>query len=90
MCVGAYTVQTDDARTHVACAAYTAPTLACIAEGVDILPPQPTELVAEDIMDSSFVLKWAAKEFREEGSLAEEERDTPPITNFSVNVTLVK
>ena len=34
MCVGSYTVQTDDARSHVSCAAYTAATLVCIAEGV--------------------------------------------------------
>ena len=34
MCLGQYTVQTDDARSHVSCSAYTAPTLVCIAEGV--------------------------------------------------------
>ena len=34
MCTGAYTVQTDDARSQISCAAYTAPTLVCIAEGV--------------------------------------------------------
>jgi hypothetical protein len=34
MCVGEYTVQTDDVRTHISCSAYTAPTLACIAEGI--------------------------------------------------------
>ena len=34
MCTGSYTVQTDDARSQISCAAYTAPTLVCIAEGV--------------------------------------------------------
>ena len=34
MCIGSYTVQTDDVRSQVSCAAYTAPTLVCIAEGV--------------------------------------------------------
>lgn len=34
MCVGEYTVQTDDVRTHLSCGGYTAPTLACIAEGI--------------------------------------------------------
>ena len=34
MCTGSYTIQTDDARSQISCAAYTAPTLVCIAEGV--------------------------------------------------------
>jgi hypothetical protein len=34
MCIGEYTLQTDDVRTHISCSAFTAPTLACIAEGV--------------------------------------------------------
>ena len=34
MCVGEYNMQTDDIRTHIACSEFTAPTLACIAEGV--------------------------------------------------------
>ena len=34
MCVGEYTMQTDDVRTHLSCGAFTAPTLACIAEGI--------------------------------------------------------
>ena len=37
MCIGEYTVQTEDVRTHISCSAYTAPTLACIAEGVSEL-----------------------------------------------------
>ena len=34
MCIGSYSVQTDDVRSQVSCSAYTAPTLVCIAEGV--------------------------------------------------------
>lgn len=34
MCSGEYTVQTDDVRSHLACGSFTAPTLACIAEGI--------------------------------------------------------
>ncbi len=34
MCVGEYSTHTDDARSHVACSPFTAPTLACIAEGI--------------------------------------------------------
>ena len=34
MCIGDYTLQSDDVRTHLSCGAYTAPTLACIAEGI--------------------------------------------------------
>ena len=34
MCVGEYTTKTDALKSHISCSAYTAPTLACIAEGV--------------------------------------------------------
>ena len=34
LCRGEYTVQTDNIKTHFSCAAYTAPTLACIAAGI--------------------------------------------------------
>ena len=34
MGVGEYTEQTDDVRTHLSCGSFTAPTLACISEGV--------------------------------------------------------
>jgi hypothetical protein len=41
MCVGEYNEHSDDARTHVSCSAYTAPTLACIAEGISELVEFP-------------------------------------------------
>lgn len=34
MCYGQYTMKTDEIRTHISCNAYTAPTLACINEGI--------------------------------------------------------
>ena len=90
MCVGAYTIQTDDVRTHISCAAYTAPTLACIAEGVNILPPQPTELSAINVTDSSFILTWSADPYRNDQDVADEVRDTPPVEKFVVNATIVR
>ena len=34
LCRGQYTVQTDSIKTQFSCAAYTAPTLACISAGI--------------------------------------------------------
>ncbi|TRY80837.1 hypothetical protein TCAL_04329 [Tigriopus californicus] len=58
MCSGAYTRRSDALKTHLACSQYTAPTLACIAEGISILPGRPEELEAVDLGSNSFTLKW--------------------------------
>jgi hypothetical protein len=78
MCVGEYTEQTDDVRTHLSCGAFTAPTLACISEGVDTLPSRPARLDAENITDTSILLRWSL-----------DENSITPIEYFNINLTLI-
>ena len=58
MCYGEYNVHDDDARSHVACNTFTAPTLACIAEGINILPARPEELEVTRVTESDLTLEW--------------------------------
>ena len=97
MCVGQYTMQTDDVRTHLSCGSFTAPTLACIAEGIgkilkritstffntfsifpDTLPSRPAVLDAENVTDTSFILRWS-----------HDQNSVNPVTHYKINVTLV-
>ncbi len=57
MCVGEYTVQTDDVRTHISCSAYTAPTLACIAEGISELLISFVVVVDDDVVEIVVVVE---------------------------------
>ena len=49
-CAGRYTLTT--ALEHVICLDYATPTLACIAEGIETLPPPPREVTAEALNSS--------------------------------------
>ena len=71
MCYGEYSVHNDDARSHVACNTFTAPTLACIAEGVNILPARPEELEVTRVTESDLTLEWRIPRTRTEGSRAD-------------------
>ena len=48
-CVGKYTLTT--AFQHAVCLDYAGPILACIAQGVEILPHQPKDVIAEEISE---------------------------------------
>jgi len=58
LCRGEYTVQTDLLKSHFSCAAHTAPTLACIAAGIDLLPGPPREMSATALNASAIEVKW--------------------------------
>eukprot|EP00092_Neocalanus_flemingeri_P093803 GFUD01119242.1.p1 GENE.GFUD01119242.1~~GFUD01119242.1.p1 ORF type:complete len:1460 (+),score=180.34 GFUD01119242.1:219-4598(+) len=58
LCRGEYTVQTDNIKSMFSCSAYTAPTLACIAAGIETLPKQPQGFSAEALNDTSIRLHW--------------------------------
>ncbi|KAK7792924.1 hypothetical protein R5R35_008001 [Gryllus longicercus] len=59
VCRGEYTVITDNIKTHFSCAAYTEPTLACIAEGVELLPSPPEDVEAAPLTEHSLNVSWA-------------------------------
>ncbi|XP_015790397.1 Ig-like and fibronectin type-III domain-containing protein 1 [Tetranychus urticae] len=57
VCVGNFTLTT--VTDHFACMDYAAPLLACIAEGVLTLPPQPKEVSAEPASPTEILIKWS-------------------------------
>lgn len=77
LCRGQYTLQTDNIKTLFSCAAYTAPTLACIADGIQTLPRMPQDFSATVVNSSSLRVSWMP-EGKERGSLT---------ARYQVNVT---
>jgi hypothetical protein len=57
VCVGNFSLTT--VLDHYTCMQFTAPVLACIAEGIQILPPQPQDVVIEPISDSQVNVSWS-------------------------------
>lgn len=57
VCVGNFTLTT--VLDHFTCMQYTAPVLACIAEGVSTLPPQVQEVTIDPMSSSELLVKWS-------------------------------
>ncbi|XP_068081772.1 Ig-like and fibronectin type-III domain-containing protein 2 [Anabrus simplex] len=76
VCRGEYTMITDNIKTHFSCSAYTEQTLACIAEGVELLPSPPENVEVESLTEHSLRVSWQAPLENPEG-----------ITEYVVNVT---
>ncbi|CAG0886259.1 unnamed protein product [Darwinula stevensoni] len=76
VCRGEYTVHTDDVRTHFSCSIYTPRILACIAEGVEVLPGPPLNMEVLSQSDSELKVTWSRP--RVEGA---------GIDHFEVNLT---
>lgn len=79
VCRGEYTVITDNIKTHFSCAAYTEQTLACIVEGIELLPSQPLDVEVTPLTDRSFGVEW-----KPPFNLAEN------LTEYIVNVTMLQ
>ncbi|XP_063243751.1 Ig-like and fibronectin type-III domain-containing protein 1 isoform X2 [Bacillus rossius redtenbacheri] len=79
VCRGEYTTITDNIKTHFSCSAYTEQTLACIMEGVEILPSPPRDLEVEAASDSSLKVSWRAPE-----------TNARTVTAYLVNVTALQ
>ncbi|RWS04782.1 Ig-like and fibronectin type-III domain-containing protein C25G4.10-like protein, partial [Dinothrombium tinctorium] len=56
VCVGNFSLST--VADHFICMDYAAPILACIAEGVQTLPPQPKNVIVEPISKSELLVRW--------------------------------
>ncbi|XP_054159728.1 Ig-like and fibronectin type-III domain-containing protein 2 [Oppia nitens] len=55
-CAGKYSLTT--ALEHITCLDYATPTLSCIAEGMQILPPPPRDVIVEVTSPSQILVKW--------------------------------
>lgn len=58
VCRGEYTVITDNIKTHFSCSAYTEQTLACIVEGIELLPSTPEDVEVEPLTENSLKVSW--------------------------------
>ncbi|KAL1122201.1 hypothetical protein AAG570_003606, partial [Ranatra chinensis] len=79
VCRGEYTVITDNIKTHFSCSAYTDQTLACIVEGIEILPSSPIDVDVIPLTDTSFAVEWGAPF-----------SNPDTVTEYTVNVTMLR
>lgn len=56
VCVGNFTLTT--VTDHFTCMNYAAPVLACIAEGIETLPPQPEDVAIEPLSTTELKISW--------------------------------
>ena len=59
LCRGEYRQQTNSIKSLFSCAPYTAPTLACIAAGIETLPARPDKFAVESVNDTAIRVEWA-------------------------------
>ncbi|XP_075234927.1 Ig-like and fibronectin type-III domain-containing protein 1 [Lycorma delicatula] len=78
VCRGEYTMITDNIKTHFSCSAYTEQTLACIVEGIEILPSAPVDVYVEPKSDKSMNISWSPPF-----------SSTPTVSDYIVNVTML-
>lgn len=75
VCVGDYDLST--VIQHYSCMNYTVPTLACITEGLEILPGPPQELVVQPISSNELRVSWSPPS------------QSVPVSNYLINVTKI-
>ncbi|XP_030759730.1 Ig-like and fibronectin type-III domain-containing protein 1 isoform X2 [Sitophilus oryzae] len=79
VCRGEYTAITENIKTHFSCSAYTEQTLACIMEGIEILPGPPQNVEVEPMTEQSLRIEWTLPHANAE-----------TITEYTVNVTALR
>ncbi|GFG31451.1 hypothetical protein Cfor_07805, partial [Coptotermes formosanus] len=79
VCRGEYTVITDNIKTHFSCSAYTEETLACIVEGIEILPSRPENVEVEVLTEKSVKVSWTPPS-----------QNPETIVDYVVNVTMLR
>ena len=75
VCVGNFTLST--VTDHFVCMDYAAPMLACIAEGIQTLPPPPEDVIVEPVSSSELTVKW----------FNPEKAPIAPTDSYHINVT---
>nr|CAI5827663.1 unnamed protein product [Callosobruchus analis] len=59
VCRGEYTAITDNIKTHFSCSTYTEQTLACIVEGIELLPSPPEYIEVDALTESTLRVEWS-------------------------------
>ncbi|XP_012543960.1 Ig-like and fibronectin type-III domain-containing protein 1 isoform X2 [Bombyx mori] len=79
VCRGEFTPVTDNIKTHYSCASYMEKTLACIVEGIELLPSPPEDVEVEPLNEKQLNVSW---------NPPVQNADT--ITEYIVNVTTLR
>ncbi|XP_061379093.1 Ig-like and fibronectin type-III domain-containing protein 2 isoform X2 [Danaus plexippus] len=79
VCRGEYSPVTDNIKTHYSCAASMDKTLACIVEGIELLPSQPEDVEVEPLNEKQLNVSWNPPT-----------ENTESVTEYIVNVTTLR
>lgn len=58
VCRGEFTPVTDNIKTHYSCASYMEKTLACIVEGIELLPSPPEDVEVDPLNEKQLNVSW--------------------------------
>ncbi|XP_046969114.1 Ig-like and fibronectin type-III domain-containing protein 2 isoform X1 [Vanessa cardui] len=79
VCRGEYSPVTDNIKTHYSCAASMEKTLACIVEGIELLPSPPEDVEVEPLNEKQLNVSWSPPTENAES-----------VTEYIVNVTTLR
>ncbi|KAL0821463.1 hypothetical protein ABMA28_004934 [Loxostege sticticalis] len=79
VCRGEFTPVTDNIKTHYSCASYMEKTLACIVEGIELLPSPPEEVEVEPLNEKQLNVSWNPPI-----------ENTDTVTEYVINVTTLR
>ncbi|KAJ0174849.1 hypothetical protein K1T71_009957 [Dendrolimus kikuchii] len=79
VCRGEFTPVTDNIKTHYSCASYMEKTLACIVEGIELLPSPPEDVEVEPVSEKQLNVSWTPPV-----------ENSDSVTEYLVNVTTLK
>ncbi|XP_026741674.1 Ig-like and fibronectin type-III domain-containing protein 2 isoform X2 [Trichoplusia ni] len=79
VCRGEFTPVTDNIKTHYSCASYMEKTLACIVEGIELLPSPPEDVEVEPLNEKQLNVSWNPPI-----------ENTDSVTEYVVNVTTLR
>ncbi|XP_068617615.1 Ig-like and fibronectin type-III domain-containing protein 2 [Battus philenor] len=79
VCRGEFTPVTDNIKTHYSCATYMEKTLACIVEGIELLPSPPEDVEVEALNEKQLNVSWSPPV-----------ENTETVTEYVVNVTTLR
>lgn len=79
VCRGEYSPVTDNIKTHYSCAASMEKTLACIVEGIELLPSPPEDVEVEPLNEKQLNVSWYPPTENAES-----------VTEYVVNVTTLR
>ncbi|CAK1550359.1 unnamed protein product [Leptosia nina] len=79
VCRGEFTPVTDNIKTHYSCASYMERTLACIVEGIELLPSPPEDVEVDPLSEKQLNVTWSPPT-----------ENTDSVTEYILNVTALR